>query len=251
MSGHSKWATIKRKKAATDAKRGKVFTRLLREIQVSARIGGGNPEGNPRLKTAIATAKAESVPNDNIERAIKRGTGDLDGVSYEEISYEGYGPGGVAVLIKTLTDNKNRTASEIRSTLTRHGGNLAGVNAVAFLFQEKGVISVARGSAKEDAIFEAALDAGAEDVKETADGWEITCSTQEFNKVKQAVERAAQTVDAQIQMIPSTTVRVSGKEAESLLRLLGALDEHDDVQAVIANFEMDDSELERLSESER
>jgi YebC/PmpR family DNA-binding regulatory protein len=247
MSGHSKWATIKRKKAATDAKRGSIFTRLLKEIQVAARMGGGNPEGNPRLKSAIQSAKGMSVPGDNIERAIKRGTGDLEGVTYEEILYEGYGPGGVAILVKVLTDNKNRTASDIRSMFTRLGGNLAGSNSVAYLFSEKGIFSVPKSQVKEDAIFEAALEAGAEDVRDDGQDWEVVCAPQEFQKVRQALEKLAKEFESQLQLIPSTSVKVSGKEGESLLRLLGSLDEHDDVQSVVANFEMDDKEMEALS----
>lgn len=251
MSGHSKWATIKRKKSATDAKRGRIFTRLLREIQIAAKIGGGMQDGNPRLKSAITAAKSMSVPSDNIERAIKRGTGDLEGVDYEEISYEGYGPGGVAILIKTLTDNKNRTASEIRSTFTRFGGNLGGANSVAFLFHEKGIFTVPKGQVKEDVIFEAALDAGAEDVRQNGDEWEVECASGDFQKVRQGLEKVAKTVQGELQFIPTTTVRIGGKEADTLLKLLGALDEHDDVQDVVANFDMDDKEMEALSDTQK
>jgi len=251
MSGHSKWATIKRKKAATDAKRGKVFTRLLREIQVAAKLGGGNLEGNPRLKTAVQAAKAESVPSDNIERAIKRGIGDLEGVDYEEIMYEGYGPGGVAILVKTLTDNKYRTASEVRSIFTRGGGSLAGPNSVAHIFHEQGVFSVPKAGAKEEAVLEAALDAGAEDVRDEGDNWSVICSPADFQKVRSALEQAANNVKGEIQNLPSTTVPVTGKEAESLLKLLSALDELDEVQNVVANFEMDDQEMEMLSNAQR
>ena len=246
MSGHSKWATIKRKKAATDSKRGRAFTRVLKEIQIAARIGGGSPEGNPRLKTAIAAAKAISVPADNIERAIKRGTGDIEGVQYEECLYEGYGPGGVAIMAKCLTDNKNRSASELRSMFSRYGGNLAGPNAVAYIFSEKGQISIKKTSAREEQVFDSALEAGAEDVSEEGDLWQITTAAQDFLKVKQALEKIVPDLEGDLQMIPSTTVKVSGKEAESLLKLLGVLDEHDDVQNVFANFDIDESEMEKL-----
>lgn len=249
MSGHSKWATIKRKKAATDAKRGKIFTRLLREIQVAAKMGGGNLEGNPRLKTAVQTAKSESVPSDNIERAIKRGTGDLEGVDYEEIAYEGYGPGGVAILVRTLTDNKYRTASDVRSVFTRAGGTLGGPNSVAYIFHDKGVLSLPKAEAKEEAVFEAALEAGAEDIKDDGDYWTVWCTPADFQKVRQALEPLSPHLEAQLQLLPANTVQVTGKEAESLLRLLGLLDELDEVQSVTANFEMDDEEMEVLQRS--
>ncbi len=247
MSGHSKWATIKRKKAAIDAKRGKAFTKVLREIQVAARIGGGNPEGNPRLKSAITAAKAVSMPGDNIERAIKRGTGDLEGVQYEETIYEGYGPGGVAFLVKCLTDNKNRTASEIRSMFTRAGGSLAGVNAVAYLFSEKGEILIKKSSAKEEQVFDVALESGAEDVSDEDDSWRISTTAQDYLKIKQALEKIAPDLEGEVQMVPSTTAKVAGKEAESVLKLMGFLDEHDDVQSVSANFDIDEAEMERIS----
>ena len=247
MSGHSKWATIKRKKAAIDAKRGKAFTRLLREIQVAAKLGGGNLEGNPRLKSAVTAAKAESVPGDNIERAIKRGTGDMEGVNYEEVTYEGYGPAGIAIIVQVLTDNKNRTAADVRSMFTRAGGNLAGNNAVAFQFTEKAVLSVAKDAASEEKVFEVALEAGAEDVADGGETWDVTAASGDFGTVREALEKLGGKVEGGLQLIPSTTVKVSGKEAESVLRLVGALDEHDDVQNVTANFEIDDAEMERLS----
>ena len=251
MSGHSKWATVKRKKAALDSKRGKMFTKLLREIQVSARMGGGSLEGNPRLKQAVIAARAESVPADNIERAIKRGTGDVEGVTYEEVVYEGYGPGGVAILLKILTDNKNRAASEIRSMFTRAGGNLAGANSVAYLFQEKGVLSVPKDEVAEDTILDVALEAGADDVSSDGETWQITTSAADCSKVRQALECVAKNVQGGLQQIPSTTVKVQGKEAESLLRLLNGLDEHDDVQSVVANFDIDEAEMERISSLEK
>ena len=251
MSGHSKWATIKRKKAAIDSKRGKSFTRVLREIQVAARLGGGIVDGNPRLKSAVSAAKAVSMPSENIERAIKRGTGDLEGVQYEETAYEGYGPGGVAVIVKCLTDNRNRTASEIRNMFARSGGNLAGVNAVAYIFNEKGQISIKKSSAKEDQIFEAALDAGAEDVSDEGDVWLITTGQSDYHKVRLALEKLAPDLEGELQLIPSNTVKVAGKEAESLLRLISSLDEHDDVQNVSANFDIDEVEMDRISALEK
>lgn len=247
MSGHSKWATIKRKKAATDAKRGKVFTRLLREIQVAAKLGGGILEGNPRLKSAVLAAKAESVPADTIERAIKRGTGALEGVDYEEIIYEGYAPGGVAVLVKTLTDNRNRTASEVRSIFTRAAGTLGGPNSVAHIFQEKGVFTVPKADAEEGQVFEAALDAGAEDIKDEGDCWSVLCALSDFHKMRQALEPLAAGLKGETQAVPNATVPVSGRDAEGTLRLLSMLDELDEVQSVAANFEIDDQEMEALS----
>lgn len=247
MSGHSKWATIKRKKAAIDAKRGKLFTRLLKEIQVAAKVGGGNIAGNPRLKTAVSAAKAMSVPMDNIERAIGRGTGDAEGVDYEDITYEAYGPGGVAILIKSLTDNKNRTVGEVRSTLTRWNGTLGGSNSVAFLFQEKGVVTVARDAVDEDKIFSVGLDAGASDIRDAGDAWELTAEIADYESVRQAVEKLGKEFQAEIRHLPSTSVRVTGKDAEQLMKLLAALDDLDDVQSVTANFDIDDSELEALS----
>jgi YebC/PmpR family DNA-binding regulatory protein len=247
MSGHSKWATIKRKKAAIDQKRGKIFTRLLREIQVAAKVGGGNVAGNPRLKTAVQSAKAMSVPMDNIERAIGRGTGDAEGISYEDITYEGYGPGGVAILITSLTDNKNRTVGEVRSTLTRWNGSLGGTNSVAFLFQQKGIITIGKEAVDEDKIFSVALDAGASDIKDAGDGWEITAEVADYETVRHAVEKLGKEFQAELRQVPTTTVKVSGKDAEQLMKLLSALDDLDDVQSVTANFDIDDKELEALS----
>ncbi|RMG43400.1 MAG: YebC/PmpR family DNA-binding transcriptional regulator [Candidatus Dadabacteria bacterium] len=248
MSGHSKWSTIKRKKAASDAKRSKIFTRLLKEVQVAAKLGGGNPDGNPRLKAAIQTAKANSVPADNIERAIKRGTGDLEGVDYTEITYEGYGPGGVAILIKALTDNKNRTVAEVRHALTKCGGSLGGTNAVAHIFTDKGIITLPKSEISEEKIFDLALDAGAEDIEAEDEFWKVTTSVQDFDNVRSVLEGVTSNFEAEIQPIPSTTVKVCGKEAQQLLKLLDMLDDLDDVQQVIANFDIDDSELEAAAQ---
>lgn len=247
MSGHSKWATIKRKKAAVDAKRGRIFTRLLREIQVAARMGGGSLESNVRLKTAVQTAKSQSVPADNIERAIRRGTGDLEGVNYEEVTYEAYGPGGAAILIKVLTDNKNRTVAEVRHVLGRHGGNLAGAGSVAFQFDEKGVLSVAKGGLAEDKVFEAALDAGAEDIADDGDAWEVISAPKDFEKVRGALAALAgegAQFEGEVRMAPRSTVKLSGGAVETMLNLMDALDDLDDVQSVVANAEFDDQDLQ-------
>jgi len=245
MSGHSKWSTIKRKKAAVDAKRGKVFTRLLKEVQVAARQGGGSPDGNPRLKVAMQTAKSNSVPQDNIERAIKRGTGDLEGVDYEEITYEAYGPGGVAILIKALTDNKNRTVAEVRHLLTKSGGSFGGSNSVAYLFQDKGIFSIKKSDIQEDELFETALEAGAEDINDEGEIWQVVSAPSDFDAVRQALEDTGKDFEGELQPVPETSVNIAGAEAEKLINLLDALDELDDVQNVIANFDMDDEVLEQ------
>lgn len=247
MSGHSKWATIKRKKAAVDAKRGKIFTRLLREIQVAAKMGGGNQDANPRLKSAVQSAKSQSVPNDNIERAIKRGTGDLEGVDYEDITYEGYGPGGVAILVKVLTDNRNRTVAEVRHAFTRHNGNLAGANSVAYLFKDTGVLSVPKDGVSEEEVFDTALEAGADDVKDEEAVWEVHTKPKSFEAVRQALVKLHSGVEGEMRPIPDTRVQVAGHDAETLLKLLDALDDLDDVQNVAANFDIDDKELQALS----
>lgn len=246
MSGHSKWATIKRKKAATDAKRGKLFTRMLREIQVAAKLGGA-PEGNARLRTAVQAARAVSVPGDNIDRAVKRGLGQLDGADYEEVSYEAYGPGGVAILVKTLTDNRNRTVSEIRSALSRHGGSMAGVNAVAYLFTDRGSIAVAKGRVEEDELLALALEAGAEDLVDEGDRWVVQTDLKSFEAVRSAVQARIEDAEATLAPVAATSVPVTGKDAETLLKLLEALDDLDDVQNVYANFDIDEAELGRIS----
>lgn len=248
MSGHSKWSTIKRKKGAADAKRGKLFTRLIREIAVAAKMGGGDPTGNPRLRTAIAAAKAANMPKDNIERAIKKGTGELDGVTYEEIVYEGYGPGGVAFLIECLTDNRNRAASEVRHILTKRGGTMAKNGAVSYLFEAKGFFTFAKDEMDEDAMMEAALEAGADDVVDGGDVWEVYCEPGEFNAVSEAFETAGlKPLSAEVTKLPSTTVNITDPaEAAKVLKLMEALDDADDVQNVYANFDIDDEIMASL-----
>ena len=250
MSGHSKWSTIKRKKGAADAKRGQIFTRLMKEITIAARMGGGDIEGNPRLRTAVAAAKAENMPKDNIERAIKKGTGDLEGVNYEEVTYEGYGPGGVAFLIECLTDNKNRTAADVRHVLTKRGGTLAKAGAVAYLFEAKCVFTFDKSDVDEDKLMEVALEAGAEDVRDEDDVWEVHCAPTDFTSVTEAFEAEGLTpASSEFTKIASTTVEVTAQdEASRLLKLMESLDETDDVQQVFANFDIDDSILASLED---
>lgn len=243
MSGHSKWSTIKHKKGRADAKRGKVFTKIIREITVAAREGGGDPESNPRLRSAVAAAKTANMPADNIKRAIDRGTGDLDGVSYEEFSFEGYGPGGVAVMLELMTDNRNRTTPEIRHLFSRFGGNLGENGCVSWLFTRKGLILVPRlPDINEDIIMERALEAGAEDLDtEDADYFRIYTSPEELHAVKEKLEAGGLEVEAaQMEMEPSSTTRLEGKTAQQMIRLMDAFDDHDDVQNVWANFDIDD-----------
>ncbi|MGK7346610.1 MAG: YebC/PmpR family DNA-binding transcriptional regulator [Candidatus Nitrospinota bacterium M3_3B_026] len=249
MAGHSKWAGIKHKKAAVDAKRGKVFTKLIREITVAARMGGGDPEANPRLRTAVANAKAANMPNENIDRAIKKGTGDLPGESYEAVVYEGYGPGGVAVMMEVLTDNKNRTVAEIRSVFTKAGGQLGENGCVAWMFQKKGFIVVAPKSAVvEDELMEAALEAGAEDFMASDDSYEIITSPEAFEDTRSALEaKGVSLAAAEVTMIPSVTVAVSSEgEAAKLLKMMNALEDLDDVQKVYANFDIPDQVMEKV-----
>jgi len=248
MSGHSKWSTIKRKKGKADAERGKLFTKLIKEITIAARDGGGDPKGNPRLRTAIVNAKAESMPAANIERAIKKGTGELPGTNYEEHFYEGYGPGGVALLIQVLTDNKNRTTGELRHTMTKHGGNLGEAGCVAWMFQTKGLITIDHAVVAEDKLFEIALDAGAEDVDASAsDAYEVYTAAQNLDAVQKAIEAAGiQFRNVELARIPTTTVAVAEKEAEQLLKLLEIVEENDDVQKVYANFDISDELMEKL-----
>jgi YebC/PmpR family DNA-binding regulatory protein len=250
MSGHSKWSTIKRKKGAADAKRGKVFTRLMREITVAAKMGGGDPEGNPRLRTAVDAAKAQNMPKDNIERAIKKGTGELEGVSYEEVTYEGYGPGGVAFYIECLTDNKNRAASEVRHILSKRGGSMAKAGAVSYLFESKGQILLDKDGLDEDKVMEVALEAGADDVKDATDVWEVQTDPADFNSVLEAIrEQGIQPVEAQLTKLPSTTVDVTDEgDARKILALAEALDEADDVQAVYSNFDIPEEMLAKLED---
>ena len=244
MSGHSKWATTKHKKAATDAKRGKIFTKIGKEITVAARLGGGDPDGNPRLRTAVAKAKSVSLPAENIKRAIQKGTGELPGVSYEEITYEGYGPGGVAVIIEALTDNRNRTVSEIRNIFSKAGGNMGEAGCVSWMFHKKGYLVVSNTKANEDQLMTLALDAGAEDMQVEDGNFVITTVLSDFEKVKKALEDAAVPLDlAEITMIPQTYVKLDGKEAQQMLRLVDTLEDNDDVQNVYANFDIPDEIL--------
>ena len=245
MSGHSKWHTIKHKKGAADAKRGKIFTRLIKELTVAARGGGGDPDMNPRLRTIIAEAKAANMPRENIERAIRRGTGEEPGVSYEEIMYEGYGPGGVALMIQTLTDNKNRTVGEIRFILGKHNGNLAAENSVAWMFSRKGQIVVEKSKADEDKLLNAALDAGADDMNDDGDAWEIVSAPEKFEAVRDAIKAlGVEVANAEVAMIPQNYIKLQGKEAQQMLRLFEAIDDQDDVQHVWANFDIEEKEIE-------
>ncbi len=252
MSGHSKWATIKRKKGATDAARGRLFTRLIKEITIAARDGGGNPDGNPRLRLAINTAKAANMPADNIKRAIQKGTGELPGVSYEEVTYEGYAPGGVAILVECVTDNSTRTVSEMRHIFSRNNGNMGTSGSVGWMFHKKGQIIVAKpGQSKplsEDDLMGIVLDAGADDLQSDESGFTITTTPQAFETVKKAIEeKGILTESASVQMVPENTIKVTGKEAEQTLRLMEALEEHDDVQNVYANFDIDEKEMAALN----
>jgi YebC/PmpR family DNA-binding regulatory protein len=240
MSGHSKWATIKHKKGALDAKRGKIFTRLIKEITIAAKLGGGDPEGNPRLRGAIAAAKAENMPSDNIKRGIQRGTGELEGVNYEEITYEGYGPGGVAVIVEVLTDNKNRAVSEVRHAFSKNGGNLGESNSVSWMFTKKGVIVVAKDAASEDKLTELVLESGAEDLSDEGENWEILCEPKEFENVTNALKAAKITPEhAEVTMISSTYTKLEGAPANQMMRLLDTLEDLDDTQNVYSNFDMD------------
>ena len=245
MSGHSKWATIKHKKAATDAKRGRVFTRIIREITIAARIGGGDPNSNPRLRTAIAAAKNENMPNDNIERAILRGTGQLEGEQYEEVTFEGYGPGGVGMLIQAVTTNRNRLVGEFRHLMSKNGGNLAEAGAVGWMFHRKGEISVPKEAASEDKLLDLVLDAGAEDLKDDGSAWYIVTPPEALEKVKDALTKAGiKPPSAEIAMVPQNYIKLTGPQAVQMVRLVEALEEHDDVQHVYANFDIDESEIQ-------
>jgi YebC/PmpR family DNA-binding regulatory protein len=248
MSGHSKWHTIKHKKGAADAKRGKIFTRIIKELTVAARSGGGDPDMNPRLRTIVAEAKANNMPRENIERAIRRGTGEEPGVSYEEIMYEGYGPGGVALLIQTLTDNKNRTVGEIRHMLGKYNGNLAAENSVAWMFSRKGQVFVEKDKVDEEKLLTAALDAGADDMNDDGSAWEVVCSPESFEAVRDAVKAiGVEPASAEIAMIPQNYVKLTGKDAQQMLKLYEAVDDHDDVQHVWANFDIEEKEIEALA----
>jgi YebC/PmpR family DNA-binding regulatory protein len=247
MSGHSKWATIKHKKGALDAKRGKIFTRLIKEISIAAKNGGGDPDANPRLRGAIAAAKAENMPQDNIKRAIQRGTGELPGATYEEFSLEGYGPGGVAILLDINTDNRNRTVSEIRHAFGKNGGNMAEAGAVSWMFHKKGDIVIPKAAAKEDDLMGIVLEAGAEDLRDDGDNWEVLTDTSVFEAVVEAVKKAGIVpVSAEVAMIPQNYIKLDGHHATQMIRLVEALEEHDDVQNVHANFDIDQKLLEEV-----
>ncbi len=245
MSGHSKWHSIKHKKGAADAKRGKVFTRLIKELTVAARAGGGDPDMNPRLRTIIAEAKQHNMPADNIKRAIRRGTGEEPGVSYDEAQYEGYGPGGAAVIIDVLTDNKNRTVGELRHMLTKYSGNLAETNAVAWMFTKRGYIVVPKSKVGEDALMAAVIDAGGDDLVDDQDNWEVLSSVDAFQSVLEAVKKLGIEPDAaEISMLPQNYLKLEGKQAQQMVRLMEALDEHDDVRHVWSNFDIEEKEIE-------
>lgn len=249
MSGHSKWSTIKRKKGAIDAKRGKIFTRLIKEITVAARAGGGDPEGNPRLRTAVAAAKTENMPKDNIARAIKKGTGEIAGEVYDEIMYEGYGPGGVAILVECMTDNRNRTVADVRHFFAKSNGNLGESGCVSWMFEKKGLITIDKKATTEEKLMDLALEAGAEDVVEEETEFQVYASPEEFENVRAALEGAGLTfLDASVAMIPKNTVEVTDeKVARSLMKLMENLEDHEDVQNISSNFDIDDSLMEQIS----
>ena len=249
MSGHLKWSTIRHKKGAADAKRGKIFTKIIKEIMVAARFGGGDPGGNPRLRAAIAAAKAENMPKDNVDRAIKKGTGDLDGVNYEEVNYEGYGPGGVAVLVEVMTDNRNRAASDIRHIFSRHGGSMGEAGCVAWMFSKKGNILFSREKVSEEEVMEVALDAGAEDVTDEEDQFEVTTSLEDFAAVKAAFDSKEMPYElAEITMVPQSSVAIEDEKAAlQVLKLMDALEDCDDVQHAYANFDIPDKILNALA----
>ena len=247
MSGHSKWATIKHKKAATDAKRGRVFTKIIREISIAARVGGADPDTNPRLRTAITTAKNENMPNDNIERAIQRGAGQLEGEQYEEVMFEGYGPGGVGMLVQVVTTNRNRIVSEIRHLMSKGGGNLAEAGAVGWMFHRKGDIVVSKEKANEDKMLSIVLDAGADDLRDDGSAWEVITPPEAFEAVRDALTKAGVTADsASVAWVPQNYVKLTGAPAQQMLRLVESLEEHDDVQQVFANFDIDEKEIQAV-----
>ena len=248
MSGHSKWHTIKHKKGAADAKRGRVFTRIIKELTVAARAGGGDPDTNPRLRTIIADAKAANMPADNIKRAIRRGTGEEPGVQYEEVMYEGYGPGGAAIILETLTDNKNRTVGEIRHVLEKHNGKLGERNSVARLFHKRGQVLVEKSKVDEETLMAAVLEAGADDMAEDGDNWEILTAPEALEPAREAVKKLnLEPVSAAVAMIPQNYVKLTGKEAGQMLKLMDALEDQDDVQHVWSNFDIEEKELEALT----
>jgi YebC/PmpR family DNA-binding regulatory protein len=250
MAGHSKWANIRHRKGREDAKRGKIFSKLVKEISVAARLGGGDPASNPRLRQAVDRARAESMPKDNIERAIKKGTGEAGGVEYEQTFYEGYGPGGVAVLVDVLTDNRNRIVAEVRHAFSKNHGNLGESGCVSWIFEPKGYFAVPRSAFDEDGMMELALEAGAEDVREDPDFWEVTTDPNDFGAVRDSMEAAGVPIESSdLTMVPKNTVRIQGKEAAQMFRLLEMLEDNDDVQNVYANFDIDDAEMDRLAEA--
>jgi YebC/PmpR family DNA-binding regulatory protein len=247
MSGHSKWSTIKHKKGAADKKRGKIFTKLIKEITVAARMGGGDIEANPRLRQAVAAAKAQNMPKENFERAIKKGTGELEGVSYEEIIYEGYGPGGVAVMVECLTDNRNRTIADVRYMFSKAGGNVGTDGCVAWMFDKKGLIAVAKDAVEEDTLMEVALDAGAEDIRDEGDVFEVITDPGDFEAVQAAVDKAGIACEmAEITRLPQTMTAVTGKEAEQMIRFMEALDDCDDVQKFYTNADIPDEVYDKV-----
>ena len=247
MSGHSKWSSIKHKKAATDAKRGKIFTKLIKEITVAARMGGGDPDTNPRLRTAILAAKSENMPKDNIDRAIKKGTGELEGVNYEESIYEGYGPGGAAVLVESLTDNKNRTVADVRVIFGKNGGSLGENGCVAWMFEKKGYIAIDSKAVDEDVLMETAVEAGADDIREDDSNFEVITAPEDFNAVKEAIDSASiPYIVAEITMLPQSTTNLAGKEAEQMVRLMDMLEDNDDIQKVYTNADIPEEIMNNL-----
>ena len=248
MSGHSKWKTNKGKKMVADAKRGATFTRLIKELTIIAREGGGNPDTNPKLRAVIQKAREANMPSDNVKMAIKRGTGEIPGVIFEEVTYEAYGTGGVAILIETITDNKNRTTAEIRNIMSKKGGNMAGAGSVNWMFTKKGYFLIEKNQAKEDELMTKALDAGAEDFKSDEKNYEIFTAPQDFEKVKQVIEsKGIKALDAELTMVPSSTIKLAGNEAKQLLNMIEALEEHDDVQQVYANFDIPDEIMDQIA----
>jgi YebC/PmpR family DNA-binding regulatory protein len=245
MSGHSKWATIKHKKAATDARRGKIFTKLIRELTIAARVGGSDPDSNPRLRTAILAAKSENMPNDNIERAVQRGTGQLEGETLDEVTFEGYGPGGVGMLVQVVTSNRNRIVSDIRHLMSKNGGNLAETGAVGWMFHRKGDIVVSKELANEEKMMNIVLDAGAEDLRDDGSSWEVVTPPEAFEKVREALSAAGiKPSAAEVAWVPQNYVKLTGTPAQQMLRMMEALEEHDDVQHVYANFDIDEKEIQ-------
>jgi YebC/PmpR family DNA-binding regulatory protein len=248
MSGHNKWSTIKHKKGAADAKRGKLFSKIIKEITIAARMGGGDAEGNPRLRTAVNAARAANMPKDNVEKAIKRGTGEIAGVNYEEITYEGYGPGGVAVLVEVLTDNKNRTVAEVRHIFEKYNGNLGESGCVSWMFKKQGIVVIAADGLDEDEVMETALECGALDVNKEGQGFELTADPADVETVRKAVEDKGWKIElAEVTMIPQTTVKLEGKKAEQMLKMMDALDDNDDMQKVFANFDISEEDMLKMS----